>query len=41
MSKKNNFILIESFKYDNEYLVELQRFNKKGKCIEYKTQTQL
>lgn len=41
MSRKDKFILIESFKYNNENLVELQRFDKRRKLLEHKTQAQL
>jgi hypothetical protein len=37
----DDFILIESFKYDNEELIELQRFDKRGTLLEHKTRVQL
>jgi hypothetical protein len=36
----DNFIPIESFKYDNEKMIELQRFDKLGNLLEHKTSVQ-
>lgn len=41
LKRRDDFILIESFKYDNEELVELQRFDKRGNLLEHKTRVQL
>ncbi|MDR1895528.1 MAG: hypothetical protein LBR10_01905 [Prevotellaceae bacterium] len=41
MNKADNFILIESFKYDNKELIEFQQFDKRGNLLEHKTRIQL